>query len=223
MRTLAASLTLTSLLALAGCTQTTTSPTGGAPSGTPAILGTSPSQPSLSDATQLITVLGHDFETGIVGTWSRPDGIVLSLVSTDFKALSSSSFQLSVTLNVLGDYQLQVKNTGGQTSSPFTVSVRPASQGALTLTSVSPTTAVASSQPQALVVSGSNFDSTLEAILTAPDSSQSFYNSAQMAGLNATSFGLNVILNKVGTYSLVVRNGSSSVSNSLTIDVRRTF
>jgi hypothetical protein len=222
MRTLAVVSALTSLL-LGGCARSTTSPSSGSPSGTPGILGTSPSQPSLSDSPQVLTVLGHDFETGLVGTWSRPDGLVLSLVASDFRALSASSFQLSVTLNLVGDYQVQVKNLSGQTSSPYTVRVLPAGQGTLTLISVSPTTAVASSQQQALLVSGTNFDMTLEAILTGPDSLQSFYNSSQLAGLSSTSFGLNVIMDKVGTYSLVVRNGSNSVSNALTIDVRRTF
>jgi hypothetical protein len=223
MRTLLAFATLTSLLVLGGCARSATSPSGGSPSGTPEILGTSPSQPSLSDASQVLTILGHDFETGMIGTWSRPDGLVLSFVATDFKSLSATSFQLSVTLNLVGDYRLEVKNLSGETSSPFTVSVLPAAQGALTLISVSPTTAVASNQQQALNVSGTNFDSTLEAILTAPDSSLNFYNSAQMAGLSSSSFALNVILDKVGTYSLVVQNGSNSVSNALTIDVRRTF
>jgi hypothetical protein len=223
MRTLAVFSALLLLLVLGGCARSSTSPSSGSPSGTPDILGTSPSQPSLSDAPQVITVFGHDFETGLVGTWSRPDGLVLSFVASDFKTLSATSFQLSVTLNLVGEYRLQVKNLSGLTSSSFTVSVLPAAQGSLTLISVSPTTAVASSQQQALLVSGTNFDSTLEAILTAPDSSPSFYYSTAMAGLSSSSFGLNVVLDKVGTYSLVVRNGSNSVSNSLTIDVRRTF
>jgi hypothetical protein len=223
MRTLAVFFALTSILALGGCARSPSAPSGGSPSGTPAILGTQPSQPTLSETPQLLTVLGHDFETGLVGTWSRPDGLVLSFVASDFRALSATSFQLSVTLDKVGDYQLQVKNLSGQTSSPFTVTARPAAQGALTLVSVSPTTAVASTQQQAIVVNGTNFDSTLEAILTAPDSSQSFYNSTQMAGLSSTSFGLNIIMDRVGTYSLVVRNGSNAVSNAVTIDVRRTF
>jgi hypothetical protein len=223
MRIAATFLILTSLITVGGCKKTATSPTGGSPSGTPAILGTSPSQPSLSDIPQIISVLGHDFDAGLVGTWQRPDGLVQALAGGDFRALNSTSFQLSVTLNAVGDYQLEVKNPNGQTSQPFAVSVRSAAQGSLTLTSVSPTTAIASSQLQALVVSGANFDSTIQAILTGPDSSLNFYNSAQMAGLTSSSFSLNVVLDKIGTYSLVVQNSSSSTSNALTIDVRRTF
>ncbi len=221
MRTLTICLTLSSLLALGGCSKSATSPTSGSPSGTPAILSTSPSQPSLSEVPQLVTVQGHDFETGMVGTLSRPDGLVLSLVANDFKQLNASSFQLSLTLDVSGDYHLQVRNVSGQTSSPFAISVRPAAQGSLTLTGVSPDSTFVSNQQQGINVFGTNFDSTLEAILTGPDSLQSFYNSSAMAGLNSTSFALNVILNKVGTYSLVVRNGSNSVSNSWLIDVHR--
>lgn len=220
MRTLGF-LALTSLLALGGCSGSTTSPSSGSPSGTPAITGTSPSQPSQSDVPQILSVFGHDFETGLVGAWSRPDGSSLALVAGDFRSLSPTSFQVSVTFNVVGDYQLQVKNVSGLTSSPFSVSVRPAAQGTLTLTSVSPSFAVASQFSVTLNVSGANFDSTLQATLTAPDGSPNFFNSAQMAGLTSTSFALNVVLDKVGTYSLVVENGSNSRSNAVTIDVRK--
>jgi hypothetical protein len=205
------------------CAKSTTQPSSGSPSGSPVILGTSPSQPSLSDAPQILNVVGHDFETGLVGSLNRPDGRSLQFVAADFHQLTATAFQLSVTLDIAGDYQLQVKNASGQTSPQFTISVRPAAQGSLTLITVSPTTTLASAIPQAINVSGLNFDSTLELILTAPDSTQSFYNSAAMAGLSSNAFSLNVTMDKVGTYSIVVRNASNSISNALTIDVRRTF
>ena len=47
-----------------------------------------------------------------------------------------------------------------------------------------------------------------------------FYGARFLAGLNATSFALNATFDKVGTYSVVVSNSSSSISNALTIDVR---
>ena len=223
MRLLIPAATLVGLLTLGGCSKSSTEPSSGSPSGSPVILSTTPSQPNLSDAQQIVSVLGHDFETGLVGSLQRPDGRLQSLAASDMCQLTATSFQLFLILDASGDYHLQVKNPSGQTSAPYTVTVRPAAQGSLTLISVSPSTAVASSLPQALIVNGTNFDSTLEAILTAPDSSQGFYTSAAMAGLNASSFALNVTLAQVGTYSLVVRNGSNSISNSLTIDVRRTF
>lgn len=205
------------------CKRSSTSPSSGAPSGTPAILGTIPSQPSLSDLAQIVQVTGHDFENGMIATMLRPDGRSLSFINSDLRQLTTSSFQLSVVLDVAGDYQLEVRNAGGRVSSPYTLPVRGAAQGTLTLTGVSPQFTIASSQLQGLVVFGSNFDASLEAILTAPDSLMTFYPSAAMTGLNSTSFSLNVVLDKVGTYSLVVRNSSNSTSNPLTIDVQRTF
>ncbi len=210
-------------LAVSGCKSSSTAPSSGAPSGTPVLLGTVPSQPSLSQLTQPLQVNGHDFETGMVATMQRPDGRILSFITSDLRELTATSFQLSLVFDLAGDYHLEVKNVGGQVSAPFTVTVRPAEQGTLTLTTVAPSTALVGQQPQALFISGTNFDASLEAILTAPDSSQSFYTSAAMTGLDSTSFSLNVVLDKIGVYSLVVRNAANSISNALTIDVRRTF
>ena len=210
-------------LGATGCKSSSTEPSGGAPSGTPAILGTAPSQPSLSQAAQMLAVTGHDFTTGMVATILRPDGRVLSFLASDLIALTSTSFELSVVFDLAGDYRLELKNVGGQISSPFTITVRPAEQGTLTLTSLSPATTLSGPQPQAIFVSGTNFDGSLEAILTAPDSTLSFYPSSSMTGLTSNSFSINLILNKVGVYSLSVRNAANSVSNSLTIDVRRSF
>jgi len=154
---------------------------------------------------------------------TRPGGTVVSLSASDIRNVTTTSFQVNLTLDVVGDYQLQVKNPSGLSSSPFTIPVRPAAQGSLTLNSVSPATVLTSSQQQAIFVTGSNFDSTLEAIIIAPDSSQSFYTSASMAGLTSTSFGLNAVFDKVGFYTLTVRNGSNSTSNLLTIEARRSF
>jgi hypothetical protein len=159
----------------------------------------------------------------MVGTLTRPSGSVLSLASSDLKNLTTTSFQISVVLDVSGDYQLLVKNSNGLSSAPYTIPVRPAAQGTLNLISVSPSTLTASSQLQAIFVTGTNFDGTLEAIITGPDSLSNFIPSAAMAGLTTTSFSLNYVFDKVGVYSLAVRNGSAAVSNLLTIDVRRTF
>jgi hypothetical protein len=207
---------------LAGCS-TSTSPTSGTPSGSPGILTVSPSQPSISDIPQSLSFSGSNFEQGLVGAITRPGGTVVALSASDIRNVTTTSFQVNVTLDVVGDYQLQVKNPSGLSSSPFTISVRPAAQGSLTLNSVSPATVLTSSQQQAIFVIGTNFDSTLEAIIIAPDSSQSFYTSASMAGLTSTSFGLNVVFDKVGFYTLTVRNGSNSTSNLLTIEARRSF
>jgi hypothetical protein len=212
-----------SLAVLLSACRTSTQPSSGSPSGSPGIISTSPSQPSLSDTAQSLFVTGHDFDQGLVGTLMRPGGSVLSLSSTDMKNLTSSSFQLSVVFDVSGDYQLQVKNVNGLTSAPYTIPVRPAAQGTLTLISVSPSTVVVSSQLQGIFVTGTNFDSTLEAIITGPDSLSNFYTSASMAGLTSTSFSMNAVFDKVGVYNLSVRNGSNAISNLLTIDVRRTF
>ena len=210
------------LLAIStGCKGSATQPSSGSPSGTPAIVSTSPSLPSLSETPQLLTVSGHDFETGIVGTLTTPTGVGLTLDTSEFRQLTATSFQLSVIFDVAGNYSLQLKNTNGSVSTPWTVTVGSATQGALTLTFVSPTTTVANTQPQAIVVNGVNFDPSLTAIITAPDSLQSFYGPELMSGLNSTSFALNVIFDKVGTYTIVVRNSANSVSNSVTVDVRK--
>jgi len=214
---------IAALLPIAGCNNTTTGPSSGSPSGTPVVLGTIPSQPSLSDLPQVIQVNGHDFDTGMTASVQRPDGRPLSFVAGDLRQFTSSSFQVSVVLDVAGNYTLELKNASGLTSPPFTLTVGSAAQGSLTLTSVTPSTTVASASPQGIVVSGANFDASLEVLLTAPDSSTTFYESAAMTGLNSTSFSLNVVLSRVGTYTLVVRNSSNSTSNPLTIDVRRTF
>jgi hypothetical protein len=220
MRITAAVAVLLACSALSGCSNST-SPTSGSPSGSPTILAISPAQPSLSESAQLITIQGHDFDSSASATLTRPDGRTFQFTGSEVRQLTTTSFILSMTLDVSGPYQLQVANSTGLVSVPFTFTVSSASQGSLTLISVSPISATASSQPQAIFVQGTNFDATLQAILTAPDSTQNFYTSAAMLGLNSTSFTLNATLNRVGVYSLVVTNSSNSISNSLTINVTR--
>ena len=207
---------------LAGCNQTTaTQPSSGSPSGTPILSGTTPTQPSLSASPQLLNVLGSQFATGLVATVAKPNGQVLTINSSDIGSLTATAFQLLLTLDVAGNYQLQVKNSNGLVSTPFTFTVGSAVQGALTLTSVSPASLTASSQLQVINITGANFDPSLQATVTAPNSLQTFYGPSAMTGLNSTSFSLNATFDVVGTYSIVVSNNSSSISNSLTIDVRK--
>jgi hypothetical protein len=219
-RSIATCAALIAALSLSGCKKTSTSPSSGAPSGTPVILGTVPSQPSLSQLPQTLLVNGHDFDLGLTATLLRPDGRSTAFINSELRQLTTSSFQISAVLDLAGEYQLEVRNQGGQVSAPFTLRVGGAAQGVLTLTSVTPSFFFRSTSPQAIFVSGTNFDNTLEAILTAPDSVMNFYPATAMTGLNSTSFSLNVVFDRRGTYTLVVRNSSNSTSNPLTIEVQ---
>ena len=205
---------------VAGCGETPTQPSSGSASGTPVLTGTSPAQPPLSTSPQLLDVMGNQFGSGLVATIVKPDGQLLTYAAAAVRNLTPTSFEISVVLDAPGNYQLRVTNPSGAVSNSLNLPVGSALQGILTLTAVAPSTLPVNLQPQTIFVTGMNFDTSLQATLTAPGGAVSFYGPGLLAGLNATSFSLSATFDKVGAYSIVVSNNSSSISNALTIDVR---
>lgn len=90
----------------------------------PSISATVPADPTISDTAQSVTVTGSRFLMGLQLTVVRPRGGIITLQGSDIQSLTSTSFQVSLTFDVAGLYQLTVTNVDGSSSSPFVLTPR---------------------------------------------------------------------------------------------------
>src|SRR5258708_40228384 len=81
---------------------------------TTSITSTSPATPSKRDGDQTITVFGSGFQSNLSVMATVPgSGIQITLSGAQIQNVTPSSFQLIITLNVVGLYVIQVKNPYG--------------------------------------------------------------------------------------------------------------
>jgi len=189
-------------LVAAGVGATATTPV----TSTPVILGVAPSDPVRSDAMQMLTVTGRDFQPNLT----------LDVLSSDG---ATTAFQVSLRLAVAGDHTLTVTNPDGGISEPFVLKV-----GALKTTTapvlerVLPPEVPRGQQAQELAVEGQRFTSDLRAILTDPIGEE--VTEVGISRVEPMSFRLRAIFDKAGDYELSVSNAAGEVSNVLRIVVR---
>jgi len=102
-------------------TTTTTTPT------TPAALaitGVSPAVPVMSASAQTVTITGTGFQSGLTLTITPPmppTQALLTFTGSQVLSLTSTSFQVSVMLPMVGAYSFQVQNANGDKSNITTV------------------------------------------------------------------------------------------------------
>src|SRR2546428_667291 len=124
----------------------------------PSISSISPSSPTRSDNNQNVSVFGTNFQSGLTVTVFIPGGGTATLSGSQIQSVTSSSFTMVITLNVVGQYGITVNNPGGHQSNTFNFNVQAASP---TISSISPTTPTRSDSDQNVSVFGSNFQSGL--------------------------------------------------------------
>jgi pimeloyl-ACP methyl ester carboxylesterase len=186
-------------------------------SATPSISSVSPSSPTRSDSNQNVSVFGSNFVSGLTVTVFIPGGGTATLSGSQIQSVTSSSFTMVITLNVVGQYGIRVNNSGGAQSSTFNFNVQSA---APSISSVSPATPTRSDSDQNVSVSGSNFVSGLTVTVFIPGGGTATLSGSQIQGVTSGSFTMVVTLNVAGQYGIRVNNPSGVQSNTLNFNVQ---
>ena len=124
---------------------------------TPTISSISPAVPTASSSDQTLSVSGTNFQSGLTVSVTFPSGGSTVLSGSQILGVTSTSFQLLITLNGGGTWSIRVNNPNASPSNVFTFTVNSPSPQ---MTGISPTTANAGSGQLSLTVNGSNFLST---------------------------------------------------------------
>lgn len=186
-------------------------------SATPSISSVSPSSPTRSDSNQNVSVFGSNFVSGLTVTVFIPGGGTATLSGSQIQSVTSSSFTMVITLNVVGQYGIRVNNSGGAQSSTFNFNVQSA---APSISSVSPGTPTRSDSDQNVSVFGSNFVSGLTVTVFIPGGGTATLSGSQIQGATSGSFTMVVTLNVAGQYGIRVNNPGGAQSNTFNFNVQ---
>ena len=186
---------------------------------TPVILGVAPPAPERSDAMQILTITGRDFQPSLTLGVFSPDGATTEVRGSEIRARTPTSFQVSLRLAVDGAYTLTVTNTDGGISAPYVLKVgKPAPSTAPAIARVVPAEVTRGYETQEVVVEGQRFSADLRAILTDPIGEDVF--DKELSSIEPATFRLRARFDKAGAYELSVSNASGEVSNVVQIVVR---
>jgi len=175
----------------------------------PSVSSVSPSTPTVSNSDQTVVVSGTNFQSGLTVTIFFPGGGSGTLQGTQIQFNSSTSFNMIVTLNVVGQYQIRVNNPNGTVSTNFAFNTQAAPP---TISSVSPTTPCVRNVDQSIVVNGTNFVSGLTVTVFFPGGGSGTLSGTQIQSVTSTSFTMIITLGEPGTYNLRVNNPSGAQS-----------
>jgi hypothetical protein len=91
----------------------------------PTIASVQPSNVSASSNSQLLTIVGTGFQSGLTATITSPTNSILTFSGGQLQNFSQTTFQISVLLNTAGTWTVAVKNPDGNSSSPSAITVTP--------------------------------------------------------------------------------------------------
>jgi len=184
----------------------------------PSISSVSPATPTRSDSDQNVSVSGSNFVSGLTVTVFIPGGGTATLSGSQIQSVTSTSFTMVVTLNVVGQYGIRVNNPGGAQSNTFNFNVQ---QSSATISSISPAAPTRSDSDQNVSVSGSNFVSGLTVTVFIPGGGTATLSGSQIQSVTSTSFTMVVTLNVVGQYGIRVNNPGGAQSNTFNFNVQQ--
>jgi pimeloyl-ACP methyl ester carboxylesterase/DUF971 family protein len=183
----------------------------------PSVASISPSSPTRNDSNQNVSVFGSNFVSGLTVTVFIPGGGTATLSGSQIQSVTSSSFTMVITLNVVGQYGIRVNNPSGAQSNTFNFNVQ---QGNPSISSVSPATPTRSDSDQSVQVSGSNFVSGLTVTVFIPGGGTATLSGSQIQSVTSSSFTMVITLNVVGQYGIRVNNPSGAQSNTFNFNVQ---
>ncbi len=201
-----------------GCNSSTpNSPT----SSIPTISSASPAQLQVSASPQTVLLVGQQFQDGLVVNVTRPDGSLAVLTGSSIQSVSSVQFQMSVLLDLAGNYTIVVENPDHEVSLPF-ILVAGVNAGSVTpvVASVVPSVLSASTAQQIITVSGQNFDLNLTLSLTLPDGSVALFGPSVAFGVSTTSCAVSTTFQQTGTYFVAVIDSNGVKSNMVPLTVK---
>lgn len=184
---------------------------------TPSISSIAPLSPTASASNQTVTVSGSNFQGGLTVTIVLPSGLSSTLGGSQIQSVTSTSFQMSITLADAGNYALRANNPDAQQSNTvgFTVtSSQPPPPLPLTpsISSISPVTPFASPIQQTVAVSGTNFQAGLT--VSVRPRAGSMLSGIQIQNVTSTSFQMIITLADAIDYTLLVINPGGLESNA---------
>lgn len=122
-----------------------------------------PAPAAATRATQTITLLGQNFQTGVVVAMTKPDASVATFGGDQLESVTAGSIRLPITFDGLaGTYAFVVRNPDGQSSNSIPLAVLSVDP---VITSLDPTSFIGASSPQTLIINGRNFDPKATVIL----------------------------------------------------------
>ncbi len=178
------------------------------------ITSVSPASPAVSSSNQNVVVNGSGFVSGLSVTVSIPGGGSSTLSGSQIQNVTSTSFTMVVTLNVLGQYGIRVNNPNGNQSNLYSFNTQNPTP---TITSVSPTSPCVRGSDQNVTVIGSNFQSGLTVTLFFPGSGSTTLSGSQIQSVTSASFTLVVTLNTQGSYGIRVNNPNGTQSSTFSL------
>jgi hypothetical protein len=186
---------------------------------TPSISSISPASPTVSNSDQNVSVSGSNFVSGLTVTVFIPGGGTATLSGSQIQSVSSGSFTMVVTLNVVGQYGIRVNNPGGAQSNTFNFTTQ-AAVVTPSISSISPASPTVSNSDQNVSVSGSNFQSGLTVTVFIPGGGTATLSGSQIQGVTSGSFTMVITLNVVGQYGIRVNNPGGAQSNTFNFSVQ---
>ena len=100
------------------------------------------------------------------------------------------------------------------------ISTAAAGFSAPAITSVAPAAPVRNARPQALTVTGSDFQSGLSLAVTSPGGQTTIVRGKDLLAQRATSFQVRLLIDTKGVYSLVVTNPDGGASAPFDVEVK---
>jgi pimeloyl-ACP methyl ester carboxylesterase len=173
---------------------------------TPSISSISPSSPTVSNSDQNVSVFGSNFQSGLTVTVFIPGGGTATLSGSQIQGVTSGSFTMVITLNVVGQYGVRVNNPGGGQSTTFNFTTQPASSLPPSVSSISPSTPLTANTDQNVNVFGSNFQQNLTVSVTFPSGGGATLSGTQIQGVGANSFVMRITLGAPGAWIIRVNN-----------------
>jgi surface antigen len=186
----------------------------------PVINSISPSSPIATVGNQNVTVNGTGFVAGLTVIVTFPNGSTATLSGSQILNVTPTSFTMVINFNnVPGAYSIRVNNPGGAQSNAFPFTVQP--QTSPVVTSISPSSPIATVGNQNVTVNGSNFVSGLTVTVTFPNGTTGTLSGSQILNVTPTSFTMVINFNNVpGAYSIRVNNPGGAQSNSFPFTVQ---
>ncbi|MGZ5480375.1 MAG: alpha/beta fold hydrolase [Pyrinomonadaceae bacterium] len=186
----------------------------------PSISSISPSSPTRSDSDQNVQVSGSTFQSGLTVTVFIPGGGSATLSGSQIQSVTSSSFTMVITLNVVGQYGIRVNNPGGAQSNTFNFNVQNPTSPLPTVGSISPGTPQASASDQNVTVVGTNFQQNLTVSVNFPGGGSALLSGTQIQSVTSTSFVMRILLGAPGSWSVRVNNPNGGQSNVFNFTVQ---
>lgn len=202
----------------AGCRSdqaTTTKPTpvqtpvtATAPATGPAITSASPATLVASPDPQTITITGTGFRSDLSLVLNSSAGAI-TLSGAQIVNVTSTSFQAIATVALAGNYTFQVTVPSRPASNVLATAVHPPST---VIGRISPTTIIASPQPQVITLSGASFQNGLTLSVTLDGGSPAVVGGADIMNVTPTFFEARVTV-AGGHYTFKVTNPDATTSN----------